>query len=91
GTTLVGQSIGAGDRAWGKRVGSRVILLAALYMGGIGVLLACAGPVLLPLFTDAHDADAVAAIALGQKLLWLAAIYQVFDGLNMGSSQCLRG
>ncbi|MGC8170091.1 hypothetical protein, partial [Salmonella enterica] len=46
---------------------------------------------LLPLFTDAHDADAVAAIALGQKLLWLAAIYQVFDGLNMGSSQCLRG
>lgn len=91
GTTLVGQSIGAGDRAWGKRVGSRVILLAALYMGGIGVLLAFAGPVLLPLFTDAHDADAVAAIALGQKLLWLAAIYQVFDGLNMGSSQCLRG
>ncbi len=91
GTTLVGQSIGAGDRTWGMRVGSRVILLTALYMGGIGIVLALAGPQLLPLFTDAQDPDAVAAVALGEKLLWLAAIYQTFDGLNMGSSMCLRG
>jgi MATE family multidrug resistance protein len=91
GTTLVGQSIGAGDRAWGMRVGSRVILMAALYMGGIGVLLAIAAPWLLPLFTGAHDADAMAAVALGQTLLWIAAIYQFFDGVNMGSGMCLRG
>ncbi len=91
GTTLVGQSIGAGDRLWGRRVGSRVILLAALYMGGIGVVLALAGPQLLPLFTDFHDPEALAAVALGEKLLWLAAIYQAFDGVNMGSSMCLRG
>jgi MATE family multidrug resistance protein len=91
GTTLVGQSIGAGDRAWGMRVGSRVILLCALYMGGIGLLLALAGPVLLPLFTSAQDADAAAAISLAAQLLWLAAGYQFFDGLNMGSAMCLRG
>jgi MATE family multidrug resistance protein len=91
GTTLVGQSIGAGDRAWGRKVGSRVILLAALYMGGIGVMLAMAGPQLLPLFTDTRDPQAAAAVVLGEKLLWLAAIYQAFDGLNMGSSMCLRG
>jgi MATE family multidrug resistance protein len=60
-------------------------------MGGIGVLLALAAPALLPLFIDIHDADAQAAVLLGQKLLWLAAIYQVFDGLNMGSSMSLRG
>ena len=36
GTTLVGQSIGAGARDWALRVGNRTILLAALYMGGIG-------------------------------------------------------
>jgi MATE family multidrug resistance protein len=91
GTTLVGQSIGAGDRGWGMRVGSRVILMTALYMGAIGILLAVIGPLLLPLFTQGGDADAVSAVALGQRLLWLAAIYQVFDGLNMGSSMCLRG
>ncbi|GAC1691988.1 MAG: hypothetical protein PVS2B3_00500 [Steroidobacteraceae bacterium] len=91
GTTLVGQSIGAGARDWAQRVGSRVILLAALYMGAIGVLIAIAGPWVLPLFTGSHDQDAVAAVALGVQLLWLAAGYQFFDGLNLGSSQCLRG
>ena len=91
GTTLVGQSIGAGARDWAVRVGNRTILLAALYMGGIGVLIALSGRWLLPFFTGAHDADAVAAVALGTRLLWLAAGYQFFDGLNLGSSMCLRG
>ena len=91
GTTLVGQSIGAGARGWALRVGTRVILLAGLYMGGIGVLIALGGRWLLPFFTGAHDADAAAAVALGTRLLWLAAGYQFFDGLNLGSGMCLRG
>jgi MATE family multidrug resistance protein len=91
GTTLVGHSIGAGDAHWASRVGSRVIVLAAAYMGGIGVLLAVAGPAILPLFTGAHDADAAAAVALGAQLLWVAAGYHFFDGINLGSAMCLRG
>ena len=31
------------------------------------------------------------AVAIGLRLLWLAAGYQFFDGLNLGSSMCLRG
>ena len=91
GTTLVGQSIGAGDRHWAMRLGTRVILLAALVMGGIGLALAVAGPWILPLFAGAHDRGAAAATDLGVHLLWLAAAYQFFDGLNLGSSMCLRG
>jgi MATE family multidrug resistance protein len=91
GTTLVGQSTGAGAREWAQRVGNRVILLAALYMGGIGVLIALGGPWVLPLFAGAHDADSADAVALGVQLLWFAAAYQFFDGLNLGSSMCLRG
>lgn len=91
GTTLVGQSIGAGARDWALTVGNRVILLAALYMGAIGVLIALGGPWILPFFAAAHDADSAAAVALGMQLLWLAAGYQFFDGLNLGSSLCLRG
>jgi MATE family multidrug resistance protein len=91
GTTLVGQSIGAGDRAWGMRVGSRVILMTAVFMGGIGLLLAMVAPLLLPSFIGGQDADSMAAVALGGTLLWIAAIYQFFDGLNMGSGMCLRG
>ena len=90
-TTLVGQSIGAGDRHWAMRLGTRVILLAALVMGGIGLALALAGPWLLPLFARAHDHAAAESVALGSQLLWLAAAYQFFDGLNLGSSMCLRG
>jgi multidrug resistance protein, MATE family len=90
-TTLVGQSIGAGDREWAMRLGTRVILLAALVMGGIGFALAVVGPWLLPFFAGAGDRNAAAAVALGTSLLWLAAAYQFFDGLNLGSSMCLRG
>jgi multidrug resistance protein, MATE family len=91
GTTLVGQSIGAGSREWAQRVGNRVILMAAVLMGGIGVLIALGGAWVLPFFVGAHDADSALAVALGMRLLWLAAAYQFFDGLNLGSSLCLRG
>lgn len=91
GTTLVGQAIGAGDRAWAFRLGNRIIAMAALYMGTAGLLLALLGPWLLPFFAASHDASSAEVIALGTKLLWFATVYQFFDGLNMGSSFCLRG
>jgi MATE family multidrug resistance protein len=30
-------------------------------------------------------------VALGATLLWIAAAYQFFDGLNLGCGFCLRG
>ncbi len=91
GTTLVGQSIGAGDRAWAMRVGSRVIVMAAALMGGIGLLLALAGPWVLPLLLTADDPATAAVVQQAALFLWFAAAYQFFDGLNIGSSFCLRG
>jgi MATE family multidrug resistance protein len=90
GTTLVGQSIGAGDRDWAMRVGTRVTWFAATYMGSAGILLALAGPWILPLFTT-NDAEAAAMLVVGTQILWLAAVYQFFDGMNLGSGLCLRG
>ncbi len=91
GTTLVGQAVGAGDRRWARRLGNRTIAMASLYMGGMGLLLALAGPWLLPRFVAAGDPQAGEVIAMGARMLWFAAVYQFFDGLNMGSSLCLRG
>src|SRR5205807_279797 len=82
GTTLVGQSIGARSRDWALQVGDRVILLAALYMGAIGVLIALGGPWVLPFFIGSHDSESAQAVVIGTQLLWLAAGYQFFDGLN---------
>ena len=46
--TLVGHSIGAGDSEWARIVGNRTIALTVAFMGTIGVVLALAGPWLLP-------------------------------------------
>lgn len=91
GTTLVGQSIGAGNKAWAQRLGNRIILMAIMYMGGIGLLLGLGGPWLMPLFINGDDANAAAVIETGKTLLWLAGAYQLFDGMTLGSSFCLRG
>jgi MATE family multidrug resistance protein len=91
GTTLVGQSIGAGDKDWATKVGNATIKLAVGYMGFVTVFLAVIGPWLVPLFVNAADPHADAVIALGRTLLWFAAGYQIFDGLNLGAGFCLRG
>lgn len=90
GTTLVGQSIGAGSRQWAWRVGNRVILMSMLYMGGVGLLIALAGPVMLPWFAG-DGPEAGRFVVLGGSLLWIAACYQLFDGAQLGCSFCLRG
>ncbi len=90
GTTVVGQAIGAGDRARAWRLGNLTIRLAVAYMGTVGVLIAALGPWLVPLFVASGDPNAATLVPLGCTLLWIAAGYQAFDGLNIGSGFCLR-
>ncbi len=91
GTTLVGQAIGAGDRDWAERLGNRIIAVVACFMGGMGLLIALVGDWLVPLFVNAADPRAAEVIALCSSLLWFAAAYQFFDGVNFASAFCLRG
>jgi MATE family, multidrug efflux pump len=91
GTTLVGQSIGAGDKQWARKLGNFVILLATLYMGGIGLVLGLTSPWLMPLFVNGSDPLAADVIRTGITIMWLAGAYQLFDGMTLGSSFCLRG
>lgn len=91
GTTLVGQSIGAGDRDWARKVGNAAIRVNVVYMALVSLLLALAGPWLLPLFVAPADPQAQAVMELGRTLLWIGAAYQIFDGFNLGAGFCLRG
>ncbi len=91
GTTLVGQAIGARTVEWARQAGNGIILISVLYMGLIGVLVAALGPVLMPWFTNASDPDSALVRREGCELLWIAAGYQFFDGLNISSGACLRG
>lgn len=91
GTTLVGQSIGMGDRAWARRVGNTIILLCMGYMGVVGLLLGFCGTWLVPAFVASGDPQSADVIRVGILILWIAAAYQLFDGLNLGAAFCLRG
>ncbi|MBI1397098.1 MAG: MATE family efflux transporter [Betaproteobacteria bacterium] len=91
GTTLVGQSIGAGDKAWAQRMGNTIILIAACYMGAIGAAIALGGSWLVPVFADPSHPGAADVIRLARKLVWIAGAYQVFDALNLAAAFCLRG
>jgi len=91
GTTLVGQSIGMGDRQWAYRVGNAIIMLATGYMACAGIFLGINGTWLIPLFVSTHDPLAVEVIAAGITVIWIGAAYQLFDGLNISSGFCLRG
>jgi MATE family multidrug resistance protein len=90
-TTLVGQAIGAGDHAWARRLGNAVVGVTVGYMGAVGVLLALLGPWLMPLFVAPGDPQAAEVVRLGLVLLWIAAGYQLFDGLQLASGFALRG
>ena len=91
GTTLVGQSIGAGNRHWAKRLGNVAIALCVVYAVAVNVLLALNGPWLVPLFVTTTDGQVDSVIALSQTLLWLAVAYNAFNALNIGSAFCLQG
>lgn len=91
GTTLVGQAIGANDREWARRIGNFIIALCTGYMALVGVAIAACGPWLVPTFVPSDDPLAAEVVRTGTVILWIAAAYQLFDGLNFGSSFCLRG
>jgi MATE family multidrug resistance protein len=91
GTTLVGQAIGAGNRDWAQRLGNSIILLVITYMGIVGIVIAALGPWILPFFQANEDLRSAQVVARAGLLLWIAAGYQLFDGLNISSSACLRG
>lgn len=91
GTTLVGQAIGAGDRDWAYALGNAVIRLVVAYMGLLSLVLALGGPWLLPLFVSASDPQSAAVVQTGALIIWIAAAYQVFDGVHFGAGFALRG
>ena len=92
GTTLVGQAIGAHRKDWALKVGNGIILIAVLYMGAIGVSAGRLGALGVAFFYQCRGS---AGAARGRHepctLLWIAAGYQLFDGLNISSSANLRG
>ena len=82
----VGQALGAGDVARARRAGWLALALGTSFMMMAAVVfLAAPGP-LIALYTSDPR-----VMAVGAKLLWVAAAFQIFDGVQTVSTGALRG
>ncbi len=85
-TTLVGQYLGAHNRAAARRCMVSCLVLVIGLMGTLGLGFFLGRYPLVRLFT--HDE---AVIALGVRVLLWVALLQVFDGINLIAMGVLRG
>jgi len=90
-TIRVGFETGAGNPAGAQIAGYTGMCLAALVMAAFAVVFVVAPRPLLGLFIDLHDPANDAVVRLGVVLLGLAAVFQVFDGVQIASAGALRG
>lgn len=82
----VGQAVGRRDAEGARFAGWTAILLGALFMAVMGALFLLVPRVILRAFTtDLHIIDA------GVGLLFIAAVFQMFDGVQTVSTGALRG
>ncbi|HMI87772.1 MAG TPA: MATE family efflux transporter [Polyangiaceae bacterium] len=82
----VGHHVGAGNTAGARRAGFLGIALAAIIMGSFGTAFLLAPG----LFTRMLTSDP-AVIPLGMALLYVAALFQVSDGIQAVALGALRG
>jgi multidrug resistance protein, MATE family len=82
----VGHAVGAGDSGRARRAGWMAQALGFCFMSCAAVVFVTTPRPLIRLYT--HDA---AVLAVGPALLGIAAVFQVFDGIQTVSTGSLRG
>jgi MATE family multidrug resistance protein len=91
GTVRVGQAAGRGDEAGARRAGGVAVGLSALFMSATALLFVVAPRPIVGLYLDLSAAANADVIALAVRLLGVAALFQVFDGLQVAMHGALQG
>ncbi len=86
GAVRVGHAVGAGDRARAAAAGWTAILLATLFTVASGVTFVLIPEPLISLFSTDPS-----VLSVGTSLLFLAAVFQLFDGIQGVITGTLRG
>jgi MATE family multidrug resistance protein len=82
----VGHAVGAGDRALARRSGSMAIAIGAGFMALAATVFVTLPQMLIHIYT--HDQQTV---AIGVRLLAVAAVFQIFDGIQGVGTGAMRG
>jgi multidrug resistance protein, MATE family len=83
---LAGQAVGAGQDGLVIRVARLAAAVAGVYSGACALVLALGAPLLVAAFS----AD-IAVTPVAIRLLYVAAVFQMFDAINVVSRGVLRG
>ena len=86
GAVRVGHAVGRGDSEGAKRAGWVALALGAAFMSVAAALFVTYPDVILHLFTSDRD-----VVATGVTLFLVAAVFQLFDGLQGVATGVLRG
>lgn len=87
----VGQAAGRRDRPGVRRSGHVGVGLSALFMSAAAVCFWVFPETLIGFFLDVRDPANRDAIDLATRLLGVAAVFQVFDGIQVSAAGALRG
>jgi MATE family multidrug resistance protein len=86
GAVRVGNRVGARDPAGAARAGWTALGLGGAFMTAMALLFVASPRTLIGLFSPGPD-----VLALGASLLLIAAVFQLFDGLQAVATGVLRG
>ncbi len=90
-TVRVGAAVGAEDLPKARRAGGIGMALGVVFMGLAGLVFWVFPTAILGLYLDLSKPENQAVLDLGVHLLRLAALFQVFDALQVTSQGGLRG
>jgi MATE family multidrug resistance protein len=85
-TTLVGQYIGSEEYEYARKSGNSALRLGLFYTAFIAMIFLVFADKLVAVINSDPE-----VIRIGSRIIRLAALFQVFDGLGIISSGCLRG
>jgi multidrug resistance protein, MATE family len=89
-TVRVGLAVGGGDAQSVRRAGYAAFASTSAVMAMLGFAMALFAPQIAGLYLGT-SAQKIAVIAMAVPFLWVAAAYQVADGLQMTAALALRG
>lgn len=90
-TVRVGQLLGQQQVKALRLAGFIGIGLGALFMGMMALLFWAFPERIISLYLDIHNPENAAVVALGKRLLGIAAVFQIMDGVQAVSAGALRG
>jgi multidrug resistance protein, MATE family len=90
-TVRVGQLMGQGQMQEARLAGFLGISLGGLFMSVMALLLWTMPTAIVALYLDPHNSGNAAVTQLAIRLLGVAALFQLFDGIQVTAAGALRG